>query len=158
VATEKLICGLAYCKFLVSSKWLTRCIKEGNFEDEEKFKIPKGVRLSTIQKELDFKISEFMERRNGKRKKLFHGMKLYITKKVDSSFGNMFVAHGGRLANRPGRKYTPELITLGLNESDQEAQKLIRKKFRVRSPIWVKAAILRQKMPLVGEFRIEINN
>jgi len=156
--TEKVLCGLAYCNHIVSSKWLTRCIKERSFEDEEKFKIPDGLALQKIQRELDFKISDFITRRNRKRTKLFRGMKLYMTKKVDSSFGNMFIAHGGRLAKSPGRRYSTELIVLGLDEFDEEAQKLERKKFRVRNPTWVKAAILRQKIPTLREFRIEVNN
>jgi len=153
--TEKVLCGLAYCDYVVSSKWLSKCLAKGNFMVEEaKFNIPSDASLKRAERDLGFKLSDVISSRNRKQSKLFQGLKLFMTNKVHRAFGRMFSAHGGTLAKTAGRKYNPDLIVLGLQEADDEAQKLVKRKFRVRTTSWVKAAIFRQKLPKVCEFRV----
>jgi len=154
--TEKVLCGLAYCDYVVSSKWLSKCLAKGNFMVEEaKFNIPSDISLKRAERDLGFKLSDVISRRNRKHSKLFQGLKLFMTNKVHPAFGRMFSAHGGTLAKTAGRKYNPDLIVLGLQEADDDAQKLVKRKFRVRTTSWVKAAIFRQKLPKVCEFRVK---
>jgi len=155
--TEKVLCGLAFCKKIVTNKWLTSCIKHGSFDlDEEKFKVKVDASLRKAEKQLDFKLSEVILKRNRKRNKLFSGLRLYLTRKVDPAFGNMFVAHGGKLSKTAGRKYSPDLIVVGLEDSDKEVCRLIKKRFKVKSTAWIKASIFRQKLPKASEFIISI--
>jgi len=154
--TEKVLCGLAYCDYVVSSKWLSKCLAKGNFMVEEaKFNIPSDASLKRAERDLEFKLSDVISRRNRKHSRLFQGLKLFMTNKVHPAFGRMFSAHGGTLAKTAGRKYNPDLIVLGLQEADDDAQKLVKRKFRVRTTSWVKAAIFRQKLPKVCEFRVK---
>jgi len=146
--TEEIMCGLAFCDHLVSNKWLERSVKQGNFNSNEaKFGVKADKTLKKVEKELGFKLSEVIARRERKKKKVFHGLKLYETKRNKWSLGNMFIAHGGKV----GRKKNPNMIYVGLSKSDKEA--FTGRNFRVHTPSWVYAAILRQKLPSAKEFR-----
>jgi len=150
--TETILCGLAYCDHLVSEKWL---LSSGQRGSEENFGIKADSALLKVEKQLGFKLSEVILRRNRKKNRIFHNLKLYLTTKVKASLRHMFTAHGGKLARRIGKKRTSNVIVLGQGKSDKEAKKLTENKFKVHTPFWVYAAILRQKLPGASEFRMK---
>lgn len=154
--TEKVLCGLAYCDYLVSDLWPTACSVRENFNiDEAEYFIKPDKKLLKTEIDLGFKLSEVIRRRNRRITKVFNGLKLLKTQLVNPAFENMFVAHGGKLAKSSGRKDCPQLIILGLDDEDEQAQTFLSKKYKVRNPSWVKAAIFRQELPTDSEFLIK---
>jgi len=154
--TEKLLCGLAYCDYLVSDLWPTACSIRENFNiDEAEYFIKPDKKLHKTEKELGFNLTEVIRRRNRRITKVFNGLKLLKTEVVNPAFENMFVAHGGKLAKSSGLRPCPQLIILGLDDEDQQAQTFLSKHYKVRNPSWVKAAIFRQELPRESEFLIE---
>jgi len=154
--TGKFLCGLAYCDYIVSNRWLTRCAELGTFEvDENKFRIKSNKELKRVQQNLDFRLSQFLKKRNRRVYQIFSGLKLYATKNVDSDYSKAFTLHGGQLSETPGTKFKPSLIIVGVNDSDEEAQELVSKKLKVRNLDWVNAAVLSQKIPTANKFRIK---
>jgi len=154
--TKKVLCGLAFCKYIVSNKWLSSCVENGSFDiDETRYKIKVDPTLRKLQRQLDFKFPDVIMKRDRKYNKIFYGLKLFVTRKVDPAFCMMFIAHGGKLSATPGRKFNPKIIVIGLDESDEEAQQLIKRKFKVRNTCWVKASIFRQKLPKASEFKVK---
>jgi len=154
--TEKLLCGLAYCDYLVSDLWPTACSVRENFDiDEAEYFIKPDKKLHKTEKELGFNLTEVIRRRNRRITKVFNGLKLLKTQVVNPAFENMFVAHGGKLAKSSGLRPCPQLIILGLDDEDQQAQTFLSKHYKVRNPSWVKASIFRQELPKESEFLIE---
>jgi len=154
--TEKVLCGLAYCDYLVSAMWPTVCVERNNFNiNESEYFIRPDLNSRKTERELGFKLTEVIRKRKLRTKKVFHGLKLYTTKQVNPVFQNMFLAHGGKLVKTPGRRPKPELVILGLEDSDKQAQNLLNKGYKVRNRSWVKASIFRQELPKVSEFLVK---
>lgn len=154
--TEKVLCGLAYCDYLVSAMWPTACVRCDNFNiDETEYFIRPDANSRKAERELGFKLAEVIEKRKRRTTKIFNGLKLFQTKKVNPAFQNMFLAHGGKLVKSAGRKPRKELIILGLEDSDKQAQTLLKKEHKVRTQTWVKAAIFRQELPKASEFLLK---
>jgi len=154
--TGKFLCALAYCDYIVSNKWLTRCAELGSFEvPEAKYRVTVNKEMIKAQSKFNFKFSHFLRVRHRRHSKLFNGLKLYATKNVDPVYRKVFTMHGGKLSSTPGKKFNPSLIIVGADKSDEEAQELILKNLKVRTTNWVIAAVLSQKFPAVKKFRVK---
>jgi len=154
--TGKFLCALAYCDYIVSNDWLSRCAELGTFQvDEAKYRVRWNKEMVKAQRIFDFKFSDFLKVRHRRHKKLFNGLTLYATKNVDPVYCKVFTMHGGKVSQTPGQKFKSSLIIVGADKSDEEAQELILKNLKVRNTNWVNAAVLSQKIPQASKFRIK---
>lgn len=145
--TFKFLVGMAHADYIVTEKWVDKCITAGHLGVAESKDFPAGKDARKVEEDYAFELKRSFDL--CKEQKVFRRFKFYLSKKITGKQKDCFVsmvrAHGGTVITKLPRSAGKINIYLGHpNDTKTEIKKMKKKGFPVVPQKEIATIILRQ--------------